>query len=162
MPKLGLTRDLQMILDKPYGHEVDWWSFGVLIYQLVARKTPFRGKNEDEIYDAILMGKPVFSPLITIQTSSIISQLLEVEPTLRLGSGPGDAEDVMQHNWFEAIDWHELYRKRVPPPLFPTVSSAADTRNFDAEFTTQDVAATPDTTGRWNHVLTSNVASKIC
>ena len=91
-------------MDRNYGHGIDWWAFGVLIYEFAVFRPPFRGEDEDEIYDAILMGEMTFPSQITPQTISIISGLLAPDPIFRLGSGPDGAEDVMQHEWFKGMD----------------------------------------------------------
>lgn len=44
----------EILLDQPYGRAVDWWAFGVLIYEMLLTQSPFRGDDEDEIFDAIL------------------------------------------------------------------------------------------------------------
>ncbi|KAH0002757.1 protein kinase C, partial [Aureobasidium melanogenum] len=50
----------EILLDKKYGRAVDWWAFGVLIYQMLLQQSPFRGEDEDEIYDAILADEPLY------------------------------------------------------------------------------------------------------
>ncbi|PIG87154.1 protein kinase C-like protein [Aspergillus arachidicola] len=133
----------EIILDKKYGRAVDWWAFGVLIYQMLLQQSPFRGEDEDEIYDAILADEPLYPIHMPRDSVSILQKLLTREPELRLGSGPTDAQEVMSHAFFRNINWDDIYHKRVPPPFLPTITSPTDTSNFDQEFTSVTPVLTP-------------------
>lgn len=139
---------MQILLDKKYGRAVDWWAFGVLIYQMLLQQSPFRGEDEDEIYDAILADEPLYPIHMPRDSVSILQKLLTREPELRLGSGPTDAQEVMSHAFFRNINWDDIYHKRVPPPFIPTISSPTDTSNFDQEFTSVTPVLTPVQSGK--------------
>lgn len=136
-------------MDKKYGRAVDWWAFGVLIYQMLLQQSPFRGEDEDEIYDAILADEPLYPIHMPRDSVSILQKLLTREPELRLGSGPTDAQEVMSHAFFRNINWDDIYHKRVPPPFIPTISSPTDTSNFDQEFTSVTPVLTPVQSGMY-------------
>ena len=133
----------QILLDKKYGRAVDWWAFGVLIYQMLLQQSPFRGEDEDEIYDAILADEPLYPIHMPRDSVSILQKLLTREPEMRLGSGPTDAQEIMSHAFFRNINWDDIYHKRVPAPFIPTITSATDTSNFDTEFTSVTPVLTP-------------------
>ncbi|KAK6384761.1 uncharacterized protein PV06_08862 [Exophiala oligosperma] len=133
----------EILLDKKYGRAVDWWAFGVLIYQMLLQQSPFRGEDEDEIYDAILADEPLYPIHMPRDSVSILQKLLTREPELRLGSGPGDAQEVMSHAFFKGVNWDDIYHKRVPTPFKPTVKNEKDTSNFDQEFTSVTPVLTP-------------------
>jgi len=133
----------EILLDKKYGRAVDWWAFGVLIYQMLLQQSPFRGEVEDEIYDAILADEPLYPIHMPRDSVSILQKLLTREPELRLGSGPTDAQEIMSHAFFRNINWDDIYHKRVAPPFVPTITSATDTSNFDTEFTSVTPVLTP-------------------
>ncbi|OAL40324.1 protein kinase C-like protein [Fonsecaea nubica] len=133
----------EILLDKKYGRAVDWWAFGVLIYQMLLQQSPFRGEDEDEIYDAILADEPLYPIHMPRDSVSILQKLLTREPELRLGSGPGDAEEIMSHAFFKGINWDDIYHKRVPTPFKPTIKNEKDTSNFDQEFTSVTPVLTP-------------------
>lgn len=137
----------QILLDKKYGRAVDWWAFGVLIYQMLLQQSPFRGEDEDEIYDAILADEPLYPIHMPRDSVSILQKLLTREPADRLGSGPTDAQEVMSQPFFRNINWDEVYHKRVPPPFMPQIKSATDTSNFDSEFTSVTPVLTPVQSG---------------
>ena len=109
-----LTIILQILLDKKYGRAVDWWAFGVLIYQMLLQQSPFRGEDEDEIYDAILADEPLYPIHMPRDSVSILQKLLTREPDQRLGSGPTDAQEIMSQPFFRnssCIAW-ESTRER--------------------------------------------------
>ncbi|SMQ54292.1 unnamed protein product [Zymoseptoria tritici ST99CH_1A5] len=133
----------EILLDKKYGRAVDWWAFGVLIYQMLLQQSPFRGEDEDEIYDAILADEPLYPIHMPRDSVSILQKLLTREPELRLGSGPTDAQEIMSHAFFRNVNWEDVYCKRVPPPFIPTIKGRADTSNFDSEFTSVTPVLTP-------------------
>ncbi|CAI6244042.1 unnamed protein product [Periconia digitata] len=133
----------EILLDKKYGRAVDWWAFGVLIYQMLLQQSPFRGEDEDEIYDAILADEPLYPIHMPRDSVSILQKLLTREPELRLGSGPTDAQEIMSHAFFRNINWDDVYHKRIPAPFIPQITSATDTSNFDTEFTSVTPVLTP-------------------
>ncbi|KAI9660229.1 MAG: Serine/threonine kinase [Alyxoria varia] len=133
----------EILLDKKYGRAVDWWAFGVLIYQMLLQQSPFRGEDEDEIYDAILADEPLYPIHMPRDSVSILQKLLTREPESRLGSGPTDAQEIMSHAFFRNINWDDIQEKRVPAPFLPQIKSATDTSNFDSEFTSVTPVLTP-------------------
>ena len=138
---------MQILLDKKYGRAVDWWAFGVLIYQMLLQQSPFRGEDEDEIYDAILADEPLYPIHMPRDSVSILQKLLTREPELRLGSGPTDAQEIMSHAFFRNVNWEDVRNKRVPPPFQPNIKNATDTSNFDSEFTSVTPVLTPVQSG---------------
>lgn len=133
----------QMLADKNHGRAVDWWAFGVLVYEMLLHEAPFHGDDQDELYDAILDADPIY-PIQTPQVSiSFLRGLLNREPEKRLGGGPTDAEEVMSHDWFSGVDWLAVYEKRVPPPFVPVLSNETDISNFDDECTSESPVLTP-------------------
>ncbi|KAL9585109.1 MAG: hypothetical protein Q9203_004392 [Teloschistes exilis] len=141
----------EILLDKKYGRAVDWWAFGVLIYQMLLQQSPFRGEDEDEIYDAILADEPLYPIHMPRDSVSILQKLLMREPELRLGSGPTDAQEIMSHAFFRNINWDDFHEKKVPPPFMPQITNATDTSNFDSEFTSVTPVLTPVQSAAWFH-----------
>uniref|UniRef100_A0A0D6R2N7 non-specific serine/threonine protein kinase n=1 Tax=Araucaria cunninghamii TaxID=56994 RepID=A0A0D6R2N7_ARACU len=103
-----------------HGFAVDWWAFGILLYEMVCGKSPFKGcTRKDTFYNVLckepeLLGPPM-SPL-----KDLLQRLLMKEPSRRLGSNSG-AEEIKRHKFFEGVKWEELvYVSRppfVPPPF---------------------------------------------
>lgn len=99
------------------GHDsmVDWWSFGILIYELLYGITPFRGSRRDATFENVLkrqLGFPA-APKVSPEAQDLMKKLLEKSPNERLGVTAG-ADEIKQHPWFTSIDW-ALIRNQVPP-----------------------------------------------
>lgn len=133
----------EILLEQKYGRGVDWWAFGVLIYQMLLGQSPFRGDDDDEVFDAILLDEPLYPIHMPRDSVSILQGLLTREPEKRLGSGPMDAEEIMKHRYFENINFDDIYHCRVPPPFVPKIDSPTDVKNFDQEFTNEVPTLTP-------------------
>ncbi|KAI9262006.1 kinase-like domain-containing protein [Sporodiniella umbellata] len=141
----------EILLENRYGRAVDWWAFGVLMYEMLLGQSPFKGEDEDEIFDAVLEDNILYPINLSKNSVAICEALLERNPHRRLGGGKGDAQDVKNHIFFEGVNWEDMLHKRVPPPFVPTVSGRADTSNFDEEFTREIPILTPV-----NAMLTEN------
>jgi len=109
--------------------------------------SPFRGDDEDEIFDAILSDEPLYPIHMPRESVSILQKLLMRDPERRLGSGEMDAEEVKTHPYFRNVNFDDIYHKRVPPPFLPQLQHSTDTSNFDQEFTRETPILTPVTTG---------------
>ena len=115
---------------------------------MLLQQSPFRGEDEDEIYDAILADEPLYPIHMPRDSVSILQKLLTREPEQRLGSGPTDAQEIMSHAFFRNINWDDVYHKRIPAPVIPQISSPTDTSNFDTEFTSVTPVLTPVQSGK--------------
>ncbi|KAI0754912.1 hypothetical protein C8Q80DRAFT_1216700 [Daedaleopsis nitida] len=133
----------EILLEQRYGRAVDWWAFGVLMYEMLLGQSPFRGDDEDEIFDAILEDEPLYPITMPRDAVSILQKLLTRDPSRRLGSGKGDAEEIKRHPFFKDVSFDDVLHKRIPPPYFPTINGSADTSNFDEEFTKEQPTLTP-------------------
>ena len=125
----------EILMEKPYGKAVDWWAFGVLIYEMLLGQSPFKGEDEDEIFEAILEDEILYPANMNRDAVSILQKLLTKDPAKRLGSGRADAEEVKRHPFFKGVDWDAFLRLAVPPPYVPKIVTATDISNFDEEFT---------------------------
>jgi serine/threonine protein kinase len=134
----------EILLDLPYGFAVDFWAFGVLLYQLLESKSPFYGKNEKETFQSILKGKLTFSYDIDKQGKSLISKLLVSKPSDRIGIKNGEGwKAVKEQAFFSEIDWTALKQLQLPVPFVPKTKNPEDVSNFDEMFTSEEVSLTP-------------------
>ncbi|SAL99009.1 hypothetical protein [Absidia glauca] len=115
----------------------------ILLEQRYGRASPFRGEDEDEIFDAILEDDILYPINMSRDSVSICQRLLTRDPAHRLGAGPDDAADIRAHPFFRGVNWDDMLAKRVPPPFYPTVNGRLDTSNFDEQFTAERPALTP-------------------
>ncbi|KAI9338559.1 kinase-like domain-containing protein [Zopfochytrium polystomum] len=133
----------EILLEKPYTRAVDWWALGVLIYEMLLGQSPFRGDDEDEIFEAILHDEVVFPSGMPKEAVNILQKLLTKDPSRRLGSGKSDAEEIRRHPFFAGVDFDAMLALKVTPPFFPTITCATDISNFDTEFTKEVPVLTP-------------------
>ncbi|XP_060621877.1 protein kinase C delta type isoform X2 [Anolis sagrei] len=113
-----------------YTFSVDWWSFGVLLYEMLIGQSPYHGDDEDELFESIRVDTPHYPRWITKESKDILEKLFEREPTKRLGV----IGSIKDHNFFKAINWTALEKREMDPPFKPKVKSASDYSNFDREF----------------------------
>ncbi|ORX82508.1 kinase-like protein [Anaeromyces robustus] len=125
----------ELLLGKGYTKVVDWWTLGVLLYEMMTGLPPFYDENTNEMYKKILQQPLTFPSEMSPLAQDILSKLLNREPTERLGNN--GSEEIKAHPFFGGIDWVKLYNKKYQPPFKPSVSSATDTSNFDEEFTSE-------------------------
>nr|XP_013796118.1 PREDICTED: ribosomal protein S6 kinase alpha-5 isoform X5 [Apteryx mantelli mantelli] len=140
------------------GHDkaVDWWSVGVLMYELLTGASPFTVDGEKnsqaEISRRILKSEPPYPQEMSTLSKDIIQRLLMKDPKKRLGCGPTDADEIKQHPFFQNINWDDLAAKKVSAPFKPVIRDELDVSNFAEEFTEMDPtyspAATPQTSER--------------
>ncbi|XJO75848.1 hypothetical protein BDV3_006463 [Batrachochytrium dendrobatidis] len=135
----------EILSEKPYTRAVDWWAFGVLIYEMMLGQSPFKGEDEEEIFEAIMHSEINYPSHLARDAVSLLQKLLTKDPSKRLGSGKNDALDIKQHSFFAGVDWESLKHLEIPPPFIPTVKSSTDVSNFDEEFTREMPILTPCT-----------------
>ena len=113
---------------------------------MTSSQSPFRGQDEDEIYDAILADEPFYPEHMPKDAVNLIRKLLVRKPEDRLGYH-GGAREIMDHEFFSAIEWDALYRKEVTPPFKPRIKDKSNLSNFDADFTSVAPCLTPVQSG---------------
>ncbi|KAG0095166.1 Serine/threonine kinase [Podila epicladia] len=133
----------EILEEQPYDRAVDWWAFGVLMYEMLLGRAPFSGEEEEDIYDSILEDEPIYPPGFGRHEQALLQSLLVKVPSLRLGAGPSDAEEIMAHAYFRNVNFDDVYHKRIRPPFLPKISSDRDVSNFDSEFTSEAPGETP-------------------
>uniref|UniRef100_A0A674PRD3 non-specific serine/threonine protein kinase n=1 Tax=Takifugu rubripes TaxID=31033 RepID=A0A674PRD3_TAKRU len=124
-------------------HSADWWSFGVLMFEMLTGSLPFQGKDRKETMNLILKARLGMPQFLSAEAQSLLRALFKRNPANRLGSGADGAEEIKRHGFFSTIDWNKLFRREMKPPFRPAVARPDDTFYFDSEFTSRTPKDSP-------------------
>ncbi|XP_014209613.1 ribosomal protein S6 kinase beta-1-like [Copidosoma floridanum] len=126
----------EILLRSGHGKAVDWWSLGALMYDMLTGMAPFTGADRKKTIEQILKGKLTLPQYLSPDARDLIRKLLKRQVPQRLGSGPEDAEQIMNHRFFNHLNWQDVILRKLVPPFKPALKSADDTSQFDEQFTT--------------------------
>lgn len=126
----------EVLLDEQgYTKMVDFWSLGVLVFEMCCGWSPFYAEDTQQMYKNIAFGKVRFPrDALSTEGRNFVKGLLNRNPKHRLGA-KNDAQELIEHPFFSDIDWVALEHKNLVPPFKPKLKSGEDTSNFDPEFT---------------------------
>lgn len=126
----------EVLLDESgYTKMVDFWSLGVLVFEMCCGWSPFYAEDTQQMYKNIAFGKVRFPrDTLSVEGRNFVKALLNRNPKHRLGA-TGDAEELKRHPFFADIDWEALSKKLITPPFKPQLKSETDVSYFDPEFT---------------------------
>lgn len=126
-----------------YNASVDWWSFGVLLYEMLIGQSPFHGDDEDDLFHSILHDTPRYPHSLPREASTLLSLLFERTPGERLGMPGSHHGPIRAQPFFRNIDWDKLEARQIAPPFRPKIKHEADSSNFDSDFTSERARLTP-------------------
>nr|XP_022916901.1 cGMP-dependent protein kinase, isozyme 2 forms cD5/T2 isoform X1 [Onthophagus taurus]XP_022916902.1 cGMP-dependent protein kinase, isozyme 2 forms cD5/T2 isoform X1 [Onthophagus taurus]XP_022916903.1 cGMP-dependent protein kinase, isozyme 2 forms cD5/T2 isoform X1 [Onthophagus taurus] len=123
----------EVILNKGHDISADYWSLGVLMFELLTGTPPFTGADPMKTYNIILRGIDTidFPRMITRNAMALIKKLCRDNPAERLGYQKGGISDIQKHKWFDGFNWEGLVNRTLMPPIMPVVNHVTDTSNFD-------------------------------
>ncbi|XP_049307881.1 protein kinase C, brain isozyme isoform X3 [Bactrocera dorsalis] len=133
----------EIILYQPYGKSVDWWAYGVLLYEMLVGQPPFDGEDEEELFAAITDHNASYPKSLSKEAKEACKGFLTKQPNKRLGCGPTGEADVRIHPFFRRIDWEKIENREVQPPFKPKIKHRKDVSNFDKQFTSEKTDLTP-------------------
>merc|ERR1719204_65638 len=146
----------EILRGEDYSFSVDWWALGVLLYEMLAGRSPFDvvgaidnpDQNTEDYLFQVILEKTIRIPRsLSVKAGSILKGFLSKNPLERLGCHKDSGfMEIMTHPFFKTIEWEALEQKQIPPPYRPRLESERDLANFPPEFTDEPVRLTPDDT----------------
>nr|XP_029732252.1 ribosomal protein S6 kinase 2 beta isoform X3 [Aedes albopictus] len=136
----------EVVNRKGHTFAADWWSFGVLMFEMLTGNLPFHGSNRNDTMNQILKTKLGMPENLSPEAQSLLRALFKRNPQNRLGVGPNGIDDIKRHEFFTNVDWDAFERKEVRPPFIPAVSRD-DAFYFDSEYTNKSPNCFRDSPG---------------
>nr|CCA21380.1 cAMPdependent protein kinase catalytic subunit putat [Albugo laibachii Nc14] len=121
----------EVLLNKGHGKGVDWWTLGILMYEMLAGQPPFCDEDPMGIYQQILSGRVSFPRFFDRNAKAIIKRLLTADLTKRYGSLKNGVDDIKKHKYFSGVNWTDLLARKSKAPIIPRFDTPNDTSNFD-------------------------------
>ena len=97
----------EILLGKPYNFSVDYYTLGVLLFEMIVGLPPHYNEDKIQMYTDITMKKPVIPAVLQGDIKDLLERLLEINPENRLGVNHG-IKEIKDHAFFSDIDWHRL------------------------------------------------------
>ena len=131
----------EIITREGHNKAADWWSYGILLYEMLFGIPPFYSKNTEKMFDLITKAELKFPKKINVSEDAkdLIKKLLIKNQDLRLGS-EGGFETIKKHSFFKGFDFKALEEKKLEAPFIPVLRGSMDLSNFDSKYTSEDIA----------------------
>ena len=131
----------EILDDKGYDKTCDWFSFGVVLYEMLCGRHAFPRKNGTVDMKAYTR-RLFYPPNVSDVAKDLISKLTDVNPKKRLGRN--GADEIKQHAFYRGLNFNYVYNKRYKPPFIPQLVDDYDTVYFDKMFTSEKVDKLPN------------------
>ena len=130
----------EIITGEGHNKSADWWSYGILMYEMFFGIPPFFCDNQEKMYQLITRAELRFPKKINISDDArdLLQKLLIKNQDERLGAKSGFNE-IRVHPFFKGFDFDALEKRKIEAPFKPTLKDSMDVTNFDEEFTSEEV-----------------------
>ena len=130
----------EIITREGHNKAADWWSYGILLYEMLYGVSPFYSKDTEKMFSLITKSDLKFPKKIETseEAKDLIKKLLVKKQDLRLGS-EGGFQTIKNHPFFKGFDFKALEEKKMKAPFIPTLRGSMDVTNFDSKYTSEEV-----------------------
>lgn len=145
----------EILYQKGHGKQVDWWTLGSIMYEMLTGLPPFYTQDRNELFESIKYGTMKYpSNIRNTPLQSLLEGLFAKDPSARLGSK--GVQDIKNHPWFHNFDWAKLINKKMVPPFKPQLKSDVDVSCFDTEFTELQINSNQESLFSQNDIDNAN------
>ena len=124
----------EIILNNGYSFSVDFWSLGIIFFEMLMGKDPFNNKDPIIIYQNILTNNKKFPKIIDRDAKTLINHLLVADPKKRYGCLKNGVSDIKNHRFYNDFQWDRLWECALEAPFLPTFEEGETiTKYFDQE-----------------------------
>jgi len=121
----------EVLLNKGHGKPVDWWTLGILIYEMIVGQPPFCDEDPMGIYQKILAGKVYFPKYFDKNAKALVKKLLTADLSKRYGNLKDGPNDILKHKWLSTLEFSKLEKMEIPAPYKPAMKDDLDVSNFE-------------------------------
>ena len=121
----------EILLNKGHGKPVDWWTLGILLYEMIVGIDPFNDEDTMAIYQKVIKCKVKFPSYFPSDAKSLVKHLLVKDLSKRYGNLKGGVNDIKLHRFFKNLDWNKLIKCQLEAPYIPEVKDDGDCNNFE-------------------------------
>ncbi|CAE7222535.1 egl-4 [Symbiodinium sp. CCMP2456] len=124
----------ELIASTGHTHAVDWWTCGILLFELLSGHPPFESAYPMQIYQKVTKGinKVTFPPKCKGAAEDLVRSLCKKDPSERLPMKKGGVANLKKHTFFKGFDWQAFEKQSMEPPYKPQVKNKKDIGNFHA------------------------------
>nr|XP_029143854.1 serine/threonine-protein kinase AtPK2/AtPK19 isoform X4 [Arachis hypogaea] len=133
----------EIFIGKGHDKAADWWSVGILLFEMLTGKPPFTGGNRQKIQQKIIKDKLKLPAFLSSEAHSLLKGLLQKDARKRLGSGARGSEEIKSHKWFKSVNWKKLEAREIRPSFVPEVSGKHCVANFEERWTNMPLLDSP-------------------